>query len=531
MKRQALPQKVLRELQQDVDFLRQNVFLGVTFQCRITGRTLAVGGWWNSIQARYVELCQGGPVIPLTQAQFDILVLAKEALQNPSRRARHQVAINNLIFHGPRRGGKSVGAFAICLMVGIAAPGRLSWVVGLRRKHGQRIITLFRKWLKPEQYVWDRRDSSITLVNHSRLEAKAQVNYDADRGDSVTFLAFDESAFMKAKVYEALAPSVADNDGFCAHFTSPAPPNWFSRLVEKSKSHDPDISEAIRTVHARPEGNVFRPQLKASLEDLKKTLSKEGYEREALGLFTSDQGRVLPGFQRETHVVKDYVASFELEGLQDATDMVARAVLGVGGKDARVPSRIKFLVGVDFNVNPSCASICKFDQRGHIWYCGEVLSQFGTEDLGVQINKALYDLGCDVPTKEALVIADASGEYQDPRGKKFAHASGILRQQGFWVFRPGVGRRNPSVLARMEITRSMCLNGADEIRLHVDAACENTVNCFLEMPLSNSGRPAKTYPGNHLYDAATYPLYRVWGTQLGREIFGFSLVATEIFER
>lgn len=525
-----LPRKELREIGYALDRMQTTKPLALTFQAKRTGRTVSAGGVWDSVKCRYIESC-AGPVIELTERQYDMALYAVQALQNTKRRAAGEVPISDIIFHGPRRGGKSVALAAIMAIVLLAKPGRMSWVVGKRRKHGNRIITLLRRWLPVGSYTWDKRTDSITLANHARLEAKAEVNHDADRGDSLYFVGFDEAAFQAEAAYSALAPSVADNDGFCGHFTSPAPPNWFSRLVEKSKSHDPQIAGAIKVLHARPEDNVFKPHLAERMQEYRKTLSKEAFERECLGLFTSDEGRVLPGFQRETHVIADWLSHWQREGLQDATDAVSRAVLGISATDSRFPLTFQYLVGLDYNVNPSCGSIVKLDSRGFVWYLGEVLSEFGTEALGREIELKLAEMGCDDPYRQAVLIADASGEYQDPKGKKFRASSDILRRQGWLVYRPSGSKRvNPGRHARMETIRSMTRNAEGEIRLFVDASCEETINTFLEMELNTYGLPSKAHPGNHLYDAATYPLFRVWGTRLGEAVFKRNLVDRRIQE-
>lgn len=518
-----LPRRNLWDLQLKVEKVQQVKLLAVTFRADKSGRELSVGGTWDPIQARYTEIRDGGTLITLTEPQFDVLEHALEALRNPARTRSGQEPIQDIIFHGPRRGGKSRGLFALCLLVMIARPASQCWVVGLRKRNGERIMTLFRHTLPSALWDFDKASGTLRLCNHSCITTKTQVNFDNDRGESIDFIGFDEAAFMKERVREALAPSTADRNGFCGYFTSPAPPNWFSRLVDKASSPEPALREAIRVVHAAPASNTFVPGLAARLERFKLTMSREAYERECEGKFTSDSGRVLPGFSREEHVVADYIDRMIEVGAKDATDRIARALLKVDQGHPLYPERIEFLIGVDYNIDPCAASIVKIDHLGRGWICGEVLTALGTEQLGADLEQWVkQQIGEGDPFKRAIVIADASGEYQDPR--KYKKSAQILRSIGWKVFTPTGTAKNPRRHDRMEIARSLTKNAAGAVRLFVDAECEETIQTFLELDLNSGGLPNKSHKGNHLYDAATYPLYRVHGTALGYQVLGVRLV-------
>ena len=522
-----LPVKSVQKIEEGIALISSMARLCVEFECS-DGRYITVGGLWNPIVNRYTGEIPPEFVIPVTIPQFDALELVQEALRNPLRDHEHR--IKSIILHGSRRSGKSMALFACALFIMLAVPAANIWIIGLRKRHGVRIQTLIRRHLHRENYNWNRHLDTLQLCNYSFLDTRSQVNYDADRGDDLNVVLYDESAFMKERVHEALDPSTAGRKGFAIHATSPNNPNWLSRQAERSKSTNPIEAFSIRTVHLQPEQNTFVSGLKEELEGLKYTLSDTGYRREALGEFVSDTGLVFPDFARSTHV-KDLWEEVSKQGITDATDITARAIMRVSANDRRYDLPIEYMAGVDYNVNPSCASIQKIDNLGRLWVVGEVLSGKGTEDLGYQIEGYLQNvLGCESAHKQCVIIADSSGEWQDPR--KYGQSSKILRDQGWAVFRPtGNKALNPRRTLRLDVARSLCRNAAGEVRFFVGGDCEQTINTCQELDISSNGLPNKSHTGNHLYDAMSYVFYRVWGTRLGHQIFGRDLVDQRLIKK
>ena len=506
-----LPWRKLRDISKKYNKVMQLRDLSITYVNADTGEALTVGGDWDRVAGKYSKIASTSKrVFRLGISQWEMIQHSVDALYNPQKLAQEKPPVTTIIVHAPRRGGKSYGLAAVLSMVLLAKPKSNCWLVGLRKKHGENIIQTIRAYLHPDNYEYDRHNSVLRLINGSQLSARSERNYNADRGNSLDVYALDEAAFMDEAVYEAGIPAILDRAGFAILASSPNMLNYFYRLAERADSNDPIATEVVKAVHLRPEHNVFVPYLDKIRKYLKYTMSTDAYQQEAEGKFIQRQGRVMPQFEKKIHVLSrvncdDYTAQ-----------AVEIAFKSVGKRD--------FVVGVDYNVNPTAGVICKFDKHGRVWYIAEVCTGAGTEIWGELLETRLMELGAVDPHQQTLIIGDASGEYQDPRSGSHQSAK-MLRQQGWTVYSPKVRKRiNPSVSTRMEVMRSLHYNAAGEVRMYVDPECEMLIQSLNELPLNAQGKPDKGNNLNHIYDAASYPVYRFWGTGASVDIWKTQLV-------
>lgn len=510
-----VPRKQMREIQRALKFITSLRDLSFTLENVVTGETMTFGGQWDSIRASYGEISnKSSRVIKVTKGQWEAMLIAYEALYNPVKLMNGQNPIVLLVVNAPRRSGKTVLLALIHFMMMVAKPGSKSRLVSLRQSHGDQVIKwIMEKILRYDDslYTYDKNKKRLTLINGSSMSSHAEVNKDADRGSADDLDTFDEAAFLKEDTISAATPAITDKGGFFVMVGSPNGRNHFQQLAEKARDCDPRIREIIKNVQLSPDDNVFVPYLKRMQETMIHVLSESAYRQEMLGLFEDEKGRVLTHFERSTHVQP---ASM----IDDDTPRMCHVLFG---------KSYKYVVGVDYNTNPTAGVICQFDTEGHIWYVGEVLTPHGTEIWGERLWQRLTLMGCDDPYKDAVIIGDASGAYQDfSQGRKTQGSSyAILKKQGWKIYMPTARRKtNPSVAHRMEVARSMHYNAAGEIRMHVDPSCEALIKSFETLPLNKTGLPDKNNKNNHIYDAATYPLYRVWGTKSGVSVWGKMLI-------
>lgn len=529
----SLPKKILLTMANDIGVMMEKKNLSVAFiQKSDPAHYVIAGGIWDPVAATYEQIpFEQSRKVYLTDPQYASIVTALEALDNPGKMQRGEVPVSDIIFHGPRRGGKSFGLFAMCLFVALARPAARIWIVGLRLVNGERILTLMRRSILRGSYIWDKRNASLRLANNSIIVSRSATNFTTDRGEGLDLVCYDESAFMPEKVHEALSISVADCDGFSAHFSSPNIPNWFSRLAEKNNSPDPTVRELVRVIHCDPKTNTFKPNLAARLAHFQSILSLEAYQRECLGMFVSETGKALPTFSRDMvdkggSVVMNWVDHWIRNGISDATDLVGKTILEMY-KISTNNRTIRYLVGMDFNLNPTVGVIHKIDSEGRIWAVAEVATAHGTEEYGIQLEEQLKAMGCEDPHRESIIVADSSGEWQDMKNK-WSASSKILRTMGYFVIRPTPGKVNPRRVARLEVARALCSNALGERRYFVDAECDKLIQTLNEIVLDKTGLPSKFNKGNHIYDATSYLQFRIWGTTLGYKVFGRQLVDSRI---
>ena len=513
-----LPAKRTREIHKKIDKLHNTVTLAIRIVNKDTGEFINVGGLWSPLESKYITTDVEDRVeIKVHQKQWEFLLYLSEALlKNNLEETKYP--IQDIVIHGARRSGKSQSLYIGAMMILLAKPASTMMIVSLRKKQGKNIMTQIMKHLPTKAYTYDKREDTLILANASKVWTRSQVDYDAERGESLDALLLDEASFMRVEVYEALSPALVDRNGVAILASSPPKSiNWYASKAKQAKSHDKEKAKAVRVVGISLFDNTFLS--KASLNRALKsanTLSKDAYEREILGKFISTTGRALPDFNPELHVVK----ASNLLSKNDVTQELARYAFGLGD--------IQYFVGIDFNQPPIACTIGKWDNNGAFWIVNEIVEGVTTETFGKMLYDKLKDLGCNNPYDQAVLIADASGSWQGLKDTANRATWKILKNQGWIVFPPAVGKRaNPRRDSRLEVARALSMNVAGEIRLFVDPEATNVIDCFSELEMSPQG---KGYPNLrskhiHVWDAATYPIYRVWGSKLGVNFFNTELVS------
>lgn len=522
-----MPWKKLKDLERQVEDMLAYIKLNACIENAITGERVYFGGTWDNLAKKYANYHSGSDVsnitFSVTAPQYQLIKHMLQAIQNDARMIRDLPPILDMIFHGGRRSGKSQAGIAAVLLMALARPCSEIWVVGLRKRHGDKFIAGLKKKLPLRSWIHDKVYNKLMLINGSIIISKSAVNYDADRGESLDMLVLDEAAFMQEIVHDTLINGLADRNGICLSTSSPNMFNWFYRIAELASDPDPNTSETVRTIQSRASDNIFVKNLTKRMQWQKKVMSDEAWRQETEGEFLQKSGLVLPQFDKNLHV-----KSASLLGTDDITADLCNYYFG---------QRSEYIVGVDYNINPTAGVVVKFGKNGHAWYIAELDTSLGTEDWGSQLYNKISDMsGGKDPYEIVTIIGDASGEYQNPRKKgqsKLPPSAKILRSQGWQVFSPASGSRtNPLRHVRMDMIRSLAKNAAGEVRMWVDPQCVDLINVFREHPLNSKGLPDNSYKGNHKYDAATYPIYRIWSSGRARAFFGFRLVRdTKIHEK
>lgn len=219
----------MRAARKAVQRLKRPHKLITRFVNEITGDAITAGGIWDNIKKRYLEdweilllskehqdylARQPMKIMKLSEPQWDFLLYCFMGLLNYDRMAMGEDPVQVVMLHGARRTGKSWALYGGIKFVALARPAAQIWVVGLRKRHGQKIISKIRASMRYEQHTYDKKDQLLTLINSSKIYAKASVNYDADRGDELDLLALDEGAFMREQVFDTLMPSTTSVNGF-----------------------------------------------------------------------------------------------------------------------------------------------------------------------------------------------------------------------------------------------------------------------------------------------------------------------------
>jgi len=516
----TLPRRRLQELEEAVSALDRRLPVCVEFRCRDTGRRTVVRGTWDPPARRYVpgEVPGVSPrrVFFLYKKQYDYF--KKIIASYDWNRAGKAPAVQDVIVTAGRRAGKSSLAAAVVLFLCVRDPGTVIRIIGKRKLHGRRIMDAVRRCLYGTQWTYDSISVSLTLFNFSKIETSASdLAKEYDVGGKCHLLVYDEAALMHPDTYAYMSPSVVDYNGINLLTTTHRGFGWVYDKVRQAK-----MSENKAVVHlelSALENTFLSEAARARMEQLREVLSESAYASEVLGIAVPEHGLAFPDFSTRENV-------FPAAGLLDPQYTSAVAAYAWGTSCAGA----KALVGCDFNSNhPNYAVLVQFDEGGGAWIVGEYSLTGTTDQFGVGL--ADYLASCGLSPAEVVLVADGSGEWQAPTGKKFAWRNpsfDALRAQGWVVRAPNAdGRRaNPLRWQRLEVTRTLVKTGAGMRHLHVAANCQQVVDMFTSLPMDpRRPSPDPTSKHAHIYDACSYPIFRVWGTSLGAKVFGRRLVA------
>ncbi|MGR2662471.1 terminase large subunit domain-containing protein [Chromobacterium haemolyticum] len=105
------------------------------------------------------------------------------------------------------------------------------------------------------------------------------------------------------------------------------------------------------------------------------------------------------------------------------------------------------------------------------------------------------------------IYPDASGQNTSSKSASESDIS-ILKQAGFTI---NVGSQNPAVKDRVLATNAMLLNGEGSRRLRVNTRnCPKFTEGLEQQAYDKNGEPDKKSGVDHVNDAGTYPIVRMW---------------------
>ena len=512
----GLPWKRLEAVSRALSQIAGTREIAVEFVCRDTGRRTRVSATWDAVEHRYVSNSSAPPhrVFFLYNRQYDYFQKIIAAYKSNQR--GEAPAVQDVIVTAGRRAGKSSLAAAICLYVSILHPGTIVRIVGKRKAHGRRIIERVRHHLPRWAWEFEPVSVSLALFNFSRLETSASdLAKEYDIGTHCHLLVYDEAAVMHPDTYTYMSPSVVDFNGINLITTTH---RGFSWVYDKIRQARAGVRSVVHLEMSALENTFLSVAARERLEALREVLSEAAYASEVLGQAVPEHGLAFPSFSRDNV----FSSAPELDSKYTA----ALAAYAWGSQYAGV----RFLVGCDFNSNfPNYAVLIQLDDVGGAWVVGELEAKGTTDEFGVALAEYLAARGVGI--QEVVLVADGSGDWQSPTGKKFANRNpswDVLRAQGWTVRAPSAdGRRaNPLRWQRLEVVRTLLRSGAGAINLHVHTSCQHVIDMLQSLPMDGRRQIHDvTSRHAHIYDAMSYPLFRIWGTSLGVKVFGRRLVA------
>ena len=361
-----------------------------------------------------------------------------------------------------RRWGKSLSASMEASII-LAKPKTRVWVVAPTYDLSEKIFReIWHKMVVEKGMSTTRasfKEQYIEFEWGSVLEGKSADRPDSLVGESLDLLIMDECAKVNRKIWEMyLRPTLSDKKGKAIFISTPEGFNhlyyWYL-MGQKDKNWYSFRSPSWENNVVFPDG-----EFDEDIEEAKRNVTKEIFDQEYKGLFTSLSGRVY-SFDRNID-------------------------MGSFPYNANLPT----FCSIDWGYRmPSVGWFQTYRQNGE-WHINMI------DEISHEKNVKTDELALKIKAKPYNVLRF----YGDPAGKQVQGQSGlgdveIFRKHGIYVdsIRDKVSR---SIASGISHVRSFIENAQGKRYLHLDRKCQGTAEDFemYRYPEEKDGRPLKLDP-------------------------------------
>ncbi len=380
-----------------------------------------------------------------------------------------------------RRGGKTVLG-GVELLRGAAERKGVYYYVAPTYRMAKDIAWDTYKAIIPERWIRKKNESNlrIDLINGSVIYLKGSEDPDALRGPALTGVVLDECAFQQEYTWRSvIRPALSDRGGWALFTTTPSPEGtagWFYELILLLKDADladPGLDRldpqqwTLYEYTSLQGGNIPI----AEIEEAKKTLAPEVFEREYEAKILSNTGLV--------------VSCFSMLNVDSTIE-----------DDEELP----LYVGMDFNNDPLtaiCANIIKVNGRA------VELRVFNELNLKGATTWDMAEVLIDLYGENRRIVAcpDPTGKRKQTSGVGVSDHQ-ILRKAGITVYAPEV----PYNTADGIRAANAALRTADgEVHTKIHPRCRELIKSFRTLGYAEGTRmPNKKLGVDHAFDAFKY---------------------------
>ena len=301
----------------------------------------------------------------------------------------------------------------------------------------------------------------ITLVNNSRIYLRSGDNPDNLRGVSMDYLVMDEAAMIDQKMWtEVCRPALSDRQGGAMFITTPqGKGSWIYELWQGAHSQENWSAFQYSTIQG---GNVPEEEIEAARNELDEKSFRQEYEAS----FETYAGAIYYNWDSSVHIKKQDVEFKKNEILH---------------------------VGLDFNVTPICAMICRVNGN-EISVIDEITME------GSNTFEMAEELLNRYPNNRMWIYPDASGQARKTSSNTSDHH--ILRNSGFIL---KVKSINPPVKDRIAAVNTSLKAVDGSVKLTVDPKCKHLIKCISGQTYKEGTRiPDKNSNLDHMNDALGY---------------------------
>ena len=301
----------------------------------------------------------------------------------------------------------------------------------------------------------------ITLVNNSRIYLRSSDNPDNLRGVSMDYLVMDEAAMIDQKMWtEVCRPALSDRQGGAMFITTPqGKGSWIYDLWQGAHGQENYSAFQYTTIQG---GNVAEEEIEAARNELDEKSFRQEYEAS----FETYAGAIYYNWDSSVHIKKQDVEFKKNEILH---------------------------VGLDFNVTPICAMICRVNGN-EISVIDEITME------GSNTFEMAEELLNRYPNNRMWIYPDASGQARKTSSNTSDHH--ILRNSGFIL---KVKSINPPVKDRIAAVNTSLKAVDGSVKLTVDPKCKHLIKCISGQTYKEGTRiPDKNSNLDHMNDELGY---------------------------
>jgi hypothetical protein len=303
----------------------------------------------------------------------------------------------------------------------------------------------------------------ITLVNNSRIYLRSGDNPDNLRGVSMDYLVMDEAAMIDQKMWtEVCRPALSDRQGGAMFITTPqGKGSWIYDLWQGAHGQENYSAFQYTTIAG---GNVSPDEIEAARNELDEKSFRQEYEAS----FETYAGAIYYNWDSSVHIKK---------------------------ADTEFKKNEILHVGMDFNVSPIVAMICRVNGNEI-----SVIDEISME--GSNTFEMAEELINRYPNNRMWIYPDASGQARKTSSNTSDHH--ILRNAGFVL---KVKSINPPVKDRIAAINTSLKATDGSVKLTVDPKCRHLIKCISGQTYKEGTRiPDKngTNDLSHMNDALGY---------------------------
>jgi len=275
------------------------------------------------------------------------------------------------------------------------------------------------------------------------------------------YLVMDEAAMIDQKMWtEVCRPALSDRQGGAMFITTPqGKGSWIYDLWQGAHGQENYSAFQYTTIQG---GNVAEEEIEAARNELDEKSFRQEYEAS----FETYAGAIYYNWDSSVHIKKQDVEFKKNEILH---------------------------VGLDFNVTPICAMICRVNGN-EISVIDEITME------GSNTFEMAEELLNRYPNNRMWIYPDASGQARKTSSNTSDHH--ILRNSGFIL---KVKSINPPVKDRIAAVNTSLKAVDGSVKLTVDPKCKHLIKCISGQTYKEGTRiPDKNSNLDHMNDALGY---------------------------